>query len=75
MTNPAQGWNRLPLIALLAFLISSIRIFVRFLYQAVPALVGVYFALRNHLQFVPYVLAGLLTILLIATFLRYRRFL
>ncbi|MCL4410672.1 MAG: PH domain-containing protein [Gammaproteobacteria bacterium] len=75
MSSQQQGWNRLPLIALLAFLISSIRIFIRFLYQAVPALVGVYIALRNHLHYVPYVAAGLFIFLLVATFLRYRRFL
>jgi|GEM_PF-7072550 len=75
MTAKDAGWSRLPLIALLAFFISSIRLFIRFLYQAVPAFLGVYIAFRNQLHLLPYVITGLVLLLLVATFLRYRRFL
>ncbi|RUO34217.1 PH domain-containing protein [Aliidiomarina sanyensis] len=67
-------WERLPLLALIFFFFSSVRLAGKHLYQAVPVLAGLFIAVDRVRDFIPHILVGFLVLLLITTVLRYRRF-
>lgn len=73
MTEP-NTWQRLPLLALCFFFLSTIRLMLKHLYQAAPAVAAVFIAVSELRAYIPHVLVGLVVLILIATVLRYRRF-
>lgn len=72
--SPTIAWQRLPVIALIFFFLSSLRLIAKHAYNALPAFVAIFVGLRSMLQYWPYALLALIIILLITTVLRYRRF-
>ncbi|RUO36803.1 hypothetical protein CWE13_08110 [Aliidiomarina shirensis] len=74
MKSDALDWQRLPLVSLIFFFISSVRLTVKHLYNALPGLVAVFVGLRNLLHWWPVAVGVIFVVLLVATFLRYRRF-
>lgn len=73
MTEP-NAWQRLPLLALCFFFLSTIRLMLKHLYQAAPALAAAFIAVSALRPYIPHLLLGLLVLILITTVLRYRRF-
>lgn len=74
MKSDALDWQRLPLVSLIFFFISSVRLTIKHLYNALPALVAIFVGLRSLLNWWPVAVGAIFVILLVATFLRYRRF-
>ncbi|RUO20811.1 hypothetical protein CWE08_06840 [Aliidiomarina iranensis] len=74
MNSETLNWQRLPLISLIFFFISSVRLTIKHLYNALPGLVAIFVGLRSLLHWWPVAVGAIFIILLLATFLRYRRF-
>lgn len=72
--SEAVSWKRLPLLALLFFLMSSLRLAVKQGYQALPALVPMFIFLEKFRTYLPLIAAVGLLVLVVATVLRYLRF-
>lgn len=74
MKSDELDWQRLPLVSLIFFFISSVRLTIKHLYNALPGLVAIFVGLRSLLHWWPVAVAAIFVVLLVATFLRYRRF-
>ncbi|WP_194756730.1 PH domain-containing protein [Aliidiomarina indica] len=72
--SDSRQWQRLPLLALCFFFLSTIRLMMKHLYQAAPALAAAFIAVSALRPFIPHILLGLLVLIMITTVLRYRRF-
>lgn len=72
--SPTERWERLPVLALLAFLMSTMRLAVRQLNQLLPALAILLVASPTVRNSVLAAVGALLVVLLVITVMRYLRF-
>ncbi|WP_198683948.1 PH domain-containing protein [Aliidiomarina celeris] len=69
-----QRWHRLPLVALIFFFLKSVHQLAKQLYQAIPALAGVFIFARDFRDAWPWFAVGILVVFVLAVVLQYLRF-